>query len=198
MWKPTVRALLVLILTTLSARAQGEARSGQFEDGNDFQYFGAVGNVSVQCFPSGGAPSGPTSAYYRCDGYSFSPGEEARFIGPVTDADEVTLVATHADRSTRSKSGSYDGRKGQSDDRFNLWISTVFQRPLLKMGINTVAWTLKRKGKSVAKGSFTANVKDNGDLQCPSASETSWDMDDCMSSSRVCSNYFSRYGHLCQ
>lgn len=190
--------VLMLILPSLSAHGQSQASPGRFEGGNDFRYFGAVGNVSVQCFPSGGAPSGPTSAYYRCDGYSFSPGEEARFIGPVTDADEVTLVATHADRSTRSKSGSYDGRKGQSDDRFNLWISTVFQRPLLKMGANTVEWNLKRKGKSVTKGSFVANVKDNGDLQCPNASETSWDMNDCVSSSRICSNYFSRYGHLCQ
>lgn len=190
--------VLMLTLSSLSAHAQSQGAPGRFEGGNDFQYFGAVGNVSVQCFPSGGAPSGPTSAYYRCDGYSFSPAEEARFIGPIADADEVTLVATHADRSTRSKSGSYDGRKGQSDDRFNLWISTVFQRPLLKMGANTVEWTLKRKGKSVTKGSFVANVKDNGDLQCPNASETSWDMNDCMSSSRVCSNYFSRYGHLCQ
>lgn len=190
--------VLMLTLSSLSAHAQSQGAPGRFEGGNDFQYFGAVGNVSVQCFPSDGAPSGPTSAYYRCDGYSFSPAEEARFIGPIADADEVTLVATHADRSTRSKSGSYDGRKGQSDDRFNLWISTVFQRPLLKMGANTVEWTLKRKGKSVTKGSFVANVKDNGDLQCPNASETSWDMNDCISSARVCSNYFSRYGHLCQ
>ncbi|MBL7686904.1 MAG: hypothetical protein JNJ49_02645 [Bdellovibrionaceae bacterium] len=196
MWKFVVSILSLFL--ALAVNAQTSTSPGRFEGGNDFQYFGAVGNVSVQCFPSGGAPSGPTSAYYRCDGYSFSPAEEARFIGPIADADEVTLVATHADRSTRSKSGSYDGRKGQSDDRFNLWISTVFQRPLLKMGANTVDWTLKRKGKSVTKGSFVANVKDNGDLQCPNASETSWDMNDCISSARVCSNYFSRYGHLCQ
>lgn len=169
-----------------------------FVGGNDFNFKGATGYLSVTCFSSGGSPSGPSSASFRCDGFSFTPAEEAQFSGPRVNADSVELKAVHADGSTRTKTGTYDGKKGLSDDVFNLWIDTLFQRPLLKFGKNTVTYTLKRKGSKVASGQFIATVNDLGDMTCPSDSTTSWDANDCVNSSRVCDEYYRRNGHLCR
>lgn len=196
MWTPIVIALSFAL--TFSANAQDATSSGGLEGGNDFQYLSAVGNVSVQCIASGRPPTGPSTAYYRCEGYSFSPATEARFIGPSVDADEVSLKATHGDGSTRSKSGSYDGRKGRSDDRFNLWTASLFQRPLLNFGKNKIDWVLTRKSKTVERGQFVATVKDNGTLHCPATSTTSLDTNDCINSNQICRIYFNRYGHLCK
>lgn len=178
-----------------------EAQPG-FKSGNTLEYKSAVGDVSVHCRSSGGSlpgrPSGPTFAKYRCYGYSLTPGDADYFVGPKINADEVELVAVRADGSKRSKKGEYDSAKGQSKDAFNLWIETLFQKPLLKMGRNDVTWTLRREGRSVQTGSFIAEVFDRGDLRCPAASETSWDPSDCQNSGRICGDYFFRYGNQCR
>lgn len=198
---PVVVAIVFLLagITTLAA-------SGGFKNGNNLDYKSATGDVSVQCFdrggPSpgypGGAPTGPSFAHYTCYGYSLVPGDHDYFVGPKVDADQVELFATRADGSTRSKTSSYDGAKGQSNDTFNLWIETLFQRPLLKLGRNDIKWTLTKDGRLVQTGSFISEVFNRGSLMCPSGSDTSWDPIDCQNSGRVCSDYFYRYGSQCR
>ncbi len=194
---------LLAAAAALLAGVSATAATGGFKSGNTFDYKSAAGDVSVHCPQTGGGvppggPTGPTFAHHRCYGYVLTPGDQDYFVGPTVSADEVELVAVRADGSKRSKSSEYDGARGQSKDRFNLWIETLFQKPLLKMGRNDVAWTLKRNGRTVQSGSFIAEVFDRGDLRCPSTSETSWDPMDCQSSGRICSDYFFRYGNQCR
>lgn len=196
-------ALTVLLMgASQNTEAQTTAAQAGFKSGNKFEYKSAVGDVSVHCPNTGGSlpggPSGPTFANYRCYGYSLTPGDADYFVGPKVNADEVELVAVRADGSKRSKTSEYDSAKGQSKDTFNLWIETLFQKPLLKMGRNDVTWNLKRGGRTVQTGSFIAEVFDRGDLRCPAASETSWDPSDCQNSGRICSDYFFRYGNQCR
>lgn len=198
------KAISLLAATaSLLAGFSAAAATGGFKSGNKFEYKSAVGDVSVHCPQSGGGyppgtPTGPTFANYRCYGYVFNPGDHDYFVGPKINADEIELVAVRVDGSKRSKKSEYDGTKGQSKETFNLWIETLFQKPLLKMGRNDVTWTLKRSGRAVQTGSFIAEVFDRGDLRCPAASETSWDPADCQSSGRICGDYFFRYGNQCR
>ncbi|MDZ4083710.1 MAG: hypothetical protein U1E10_12285 [Bdellovibrionales bacterium] len=204
----TQRSAVLLALTVLftvtspTTEALASAAQTGFKNGNKFEYKSAVGDVSVHCPNTGGSlpggPSGPTFANYRCYGYSLTPGDADYFVGPKVNADEVELIAVRADGSKRSKTGEYESAKGQSKDTFNLWIETLFQKPLLKMGRNDVTWNLKRGGRTVQTGSFIAEVFDRGDLRCPAASETSWDPSDCQNSGRICSDYFFRYGNQCR
>ena len=195
--------ILIALLTTLpSKRVSAEIATAApigFNKGNQFAYTPAVGNVVVYCPNTGGArPGGPTSASYQCNGYTFAPSEYALFVGPIVNADEVELTAFHQDGSTRTKSSSYDRTIGRSTDTFNLWIETLFQRPLLNLGRNDVRWTLKRKGTIVANGTFIAEVLQRPTLRCPYASETSMDPNDCRNPGRVCNNYFYDYGNQCR
>ena len=170
-----------------------------FVGGNRFEYTSAVGDVFVHCpRTGGGVPSGPSSASFRCYGYIFAPAESAQFEGPRVTATEVELTAIREDGSTFTKTSSYDGARGVSNDTFNLWIETLFQRPLLKLGQNQVNWVLKLGGRAVSHGTFLAEVYQRPSLRCPNASQTSWDADGCTNSNRACSDYFYMYGNQCR
>jgi hypothetical protein len=190
-------ALAILVLSWILG-SSAYAQSG-FVGGNKFEYTPATGDVFVHCPSTGGGfPSGPSTASYRCYGYSFAPAEAAQFIGPKIDANSVELTATHADGSTFTKTGDYLSDQGVSKDTFNLWIETLFQRPLLNVGRNDIAWTLKKDGLVVATGVFIAEVFKKTSLLCPNTSETSWDSNDCVNSSRICGDYFNNYGNQCR
>ncbi len=192
-------ALIFLTLSSTSAQAAG------FAGGNVFEYTSAVGDVLVHCPRSGGGgggpgggPRGPSSASFRCYGYVFSPAEYAQFVGPKVNGNRVELTATREDGSTRTKTSDYDGSLGASTDTFNLWINTVFQRPLLKLGRNDVAWTVTRDGRTVQSGNFIADVYEKPELRCPMGSITSWDPNGCSNSGSACGDYFQQYGRDCR
>lgn len=192
--------VLALGLASLSLiSSMSYAQSGGFVGGNHFEYTSAVGDIFVHCPRTGGGiPSGPSTANFRCYGYIFQPAESAQFMGPQTNADEVELTAIREDGTTFAKNSRYDGVRGVSTDTFNLWIETVFQRPLLKLGVNQVNWILKSAGQAVAQGTFEATVVQKQSLTCPNASMTSWDADGCTNSYRACSDYFYTYGNQCR
>lgn len=190
----------MLTLGTLTLLATPAfAHSGGFVGGNHFEYTSASGNVFVHCpRTGGGVPSGPSSANFRCYGYIFQPAESAQFMGPRTTADEVELTAIREDGTSFTKTSGYDGARGVSSDSFNLWIETLFQRPLLKLGVNQVNWVLKSAGQTVMYGSFEAVVDQKPSLTCPNASMTLWDTDGCTNSYRACSEYYYQYGNQCR
>jgi hypothetical protein len=136
---------------------------------------------------------GSSVASYFCESSFLSPAEAARFkTGSGAVADRVKLTATRADGSVRSKDGDFDSAKGQSTKRFNLWISTLFQRPLLRAGQNEITYLLTRGGEKVEEGRFRANVTGGPTLTCASGHITSAAGDDCRFSHRVCEQYFSQ------
>lgn len=118
-------------------------------------------------------------------------GEYDYFVGPEgVKADAITLTATHEDGSKRTKSESYDSAKGLSNKTFNLWISTLLQRPLLNPGKNTIAYKMTLGGKVVASGEFVADVKDGGAKFCKRRGNYwSANSSDCLNPANLCYRY---------
>lgn len=73
----------------------------------------------------------------------------------------------------------------------NLWINTLFQKPLLNYGNNDVVYAFKANNDSVIAGGFTAYVAEGDDLQCPDDSLFSSNPDDCERGNlNLCQDYF--------
>lgn len=186
---------LALAFFVIFASVAAHAEIG-FKKGNRLTAVLTQGDILVQCSGSGGFPpgtGGPSSASFRCQEEVITTGEFDYFVGPERiQADAVTLTATHADGSTRTKKSGYDSAKGQSTDTFNLWIATLFQRPLLDVGLNKITYTLTYKGKTTSSGKFEATVKDGGRKVCQRrGSYWSPNASDCQNPSAMCSRYFS-------
>ncbi|MDD4976543.1 MAG: hypothetical protein PHY93_19460 [Bacteriovorax sp.] len=154
------------------------------------------GHLMVQC--AGGAP-GPTSGSAICRSELLNPGEYSYFVGPNIDADHVSLRATREDGSvSKTKTEEYNSAKGKSRKSFNLWINTVFQRPLLGFGKNTVNYSLTKNRAIVENGTFIINVVDGGRSTCQRMGYyTSQSTADCSIPQNLCSRYFSE-NNYCQ
>lgn len=180
-------AALTMSFATLAAGLSG---------GDQFSAQRIEGRLQVQC--TGNSP-GPTYGQAYCRSEILNPGEYSFFVGPKIDADHVSLRATREDGSlSKTKTEEYDSVKGKSRKSFNLWISTVFQRPLLAFGKNTVKYTLTKDGATVETGTFIVNVVDGGRAVCQrfgfyySSNST-----DCSTPDVYCSRYFDE-NNYCQ
>lgn len=181
--------LLALLLCSTTSFAAG------FSGGEQFSTVNLFGRLNVQC----SGPQGTTSGFADCRGQILNPGEYSYFVGPKSEADSVTLVATHEDGSvSKPKTEKYDGLAGKSKKSFNLWISTVFQRPLLNFGKNIVNYTLSQNGKMNEQGSFIVNVVDGGRSVCQRTGFYYSTLEsDCQFPQNLCSRYFSE-NNYCQ
>lgn len=181
--------LLAMLLCSTTAFAAG------LSGGDQYTRVDISGKLMVQCTGS----QGTTSGIADCRGQILNPGEYSYFIGPQSEADQVTLIATHEDGSiSKPKTEKYDGQKGKSKKSFNLWISTVFQRPLLRFGKNTVNYTLSQNEKVTEQGSFVVNVVDGGRAVCQRTGfYTSTMANDCQFPTNFCSHYFNE-NNYCQ
>jgi len=191
------RNYFCLILTALLG-ATGTANGLGFSTGNQFSSQDISGRLQVQCMS--GIPGGPTMGYTQCQLNILNPNEYAHFIGPTdVDADRVTLQATREDGSVSvEKTEGYDSKAGKSTGTFNLWIYTVFQRPLLGPGKNSVQFTLKKNNQVVRAGTFFATVGDGGSATCQRTGFfTSSSANDCASPQNFCGQYFSE-NNYCQ
>lgn len=179
-----------LLLGTSMAYAAG------LSGGDQFSTQIIEGRLTVHC--SSNTP-GPTHGAAFCRSQILNPGEYSYFVGPQIDADQVTLRATREDGSlSKAKTETYLGAKGKSKKSFNLWISTVFQRPLLGFGKNTVKYTLSKEGQTVEEGTFVVNVVDGGRAVCQRTGfYTSSSNTDCSVPQNLCSRYFNE-NNYCQ
>jgi hypothetical protein len=85
----------------------------------------------------------------------------------------------------------YNKAKNRSSQRFNLWIRTLTQTPLLGYGENTVKYEMKKAGKVVGSGDFSVYVDQSPARYCERRSMHSSDSSDCRSrSSYICDRYF--------
>lgn len=175
-----MKGLLALILVLTGGIAQAETT---FEHGTVYQSNTYSGNVWVNC-------SNGRNELRHCAGYDLEPGMYTRLISGA-DADRFEVEALHADGSTRTKKGKFNSEEGRSDS-INLWIATLFQRPLLEMGENTIRYTLTKSGDVVEQGEFTVRVESGARQVCPTG--TIWNPgNDCGSTAYVCDMYFARY-----
>ncbi|MNJ91214.1 hypothetical protein D3C87_88610 [compost metagenome] len=189
--------MVTFLFTALfSISMQVQASDVGFSSTNDFVATPIEGRVDVTCEGFNGSGF----AKYRCRDIVLEPQSYDYFVGPKEpNARKVELRAYHADGSDRSKMSLYDGTNGRSRDSFNLWISTLFQKPLLEVGVNRVTYSLYSDDKSDLKeytrGEFTAVVTKGTPRLCPATSYNSTDINDCNAQYSVCQRYFEQYNY---
>lgn len=188
---PPLKNLIVILamllgLTTSDAQEPPNPQIG-FDVGNDFTVTPYFGHVTVNCRNY----SESATANYYCRGEQFGPAYFPHFVSrSARDADEVALLATWEDGSQHKKSSAFDSSTGQSKKGFNLWIRTLFQRPLLTLGENQVHYTLKKDGTNVEEGDFNANVIREKSKTCYPKSYFSSNLSDCRDEASICRRYF--------
>nr|BFD64630.1 hypothetical protein BdHM001_33110 [Bdellovibrio sp. HM001] len=171
-----------------------QAQHVGFEKGNSLTVTPIQGQVRVMC----GGFNGSGSAVYTCRDLVMSPNAYDYFVGPRDGrATKVELTAVHQDGSGRRKTESYSGSRGRSEDAFNLWISTLFQKPLLENGTNKISYRLLGSNAVYAEGTFTAVVNKSVPKECPATTYQSTDINDCSSQYSVCQRYFREFNN-CQ
>ncbi len=168
--------IILSLLVALSAQA-----SGQFEHGSKFTATTYQGQVYMHC------PSQMQT--YFCHEVQLSPSEFSHFITDNTDANEVVITSYQADGKTREKSSKMNN--GKSKKNFNLWISTLLQRPLLSFGVNNIQYTLKNNDSVIEEGDFSVEVQ-KGVPQICVPLHIWGSTSDCNSSSMACAQYFNR------
>lgn len=162
-----------------------------FSQGNQLTAVFSQGEITVYCSADGAGGAG-RYARYLCQEDLILTGEYDYFVGPQgVMADEVTLTALHEDGSQRKKTVAYDSQAARSAKRFNLWISTLLQRPLLNAGMNRISYKMTLNGKLTAQGEFDVEVKDGGKKVC-SRRGNYWSNNstDCNSGSHFCNQFF--------
>jgi len=171
----------VLMLTALVFSSTALANVG-FKSGNKLQSQTLRGSFTAFC------PQGSRTQYCAID--TLSPSARDKFVYKGVDADEVVLVAEHQQGSRRSKSSRFNSNDGESKKWFNLWLSSLFQRPLLRDGINRVSYSLKKDGNVVEAGVFEAHVERLEDARCRHRHYTFHSQDDCNNLATHCTRYF--------
>jgi len=187
-----VKKLLALCAALLSTSLFAAGFSG----GDTFTNVDLDGRLSVSCM---GSQGGPSYGVANCRMDILNPGEYSYFVGPKIDADSVSLQATWENgKKSKIKTEKYDGTTGKSKKSFNLWISTLLQRPLLDSGKNTVSYSLTKNGTVVEQGEFIVNVVSGGTRYCQRTGfYTSSNNQDCAQPAQFCDRYFRDYNY-CQ
>ena len=168
-----------------------------FSLGSEFKATAIQGVVVMSC------DGEDKPVIYTCRDSVLDPQEYDIFTGPIEPhASSIELTVVHEDGTTRVKDGGYSGSKGYSTDSFNLWISTLFQKPMLMNGVNKVHYMLyddlSRDRRSYAQGDFVVKVSRGTPRTCPTTQYHSTDMMDCAAQYSICQHYFEQYNNCRQ
>ena len=191
--------MLKTLLAFLAFSSIAQARIG-FSLGDNLVATPIQGQVRVVC----DGFNGSGTAQYNCRDVVLSPNPYDYFVGPQISSgfgnERVELMATQEDGTVRVKSAAYDALRGKSREAFNLWISTIFQKPLLNYGANNIRYkiyTAERANEVQSEGLFVVTVQKSAGRMCPSVEYTSTDFNDCNSQYSICQRYFDQYKY-CQ
>jgi hypothetical protein len=180
-------------ILTLIFSFQTIAETG-FKLGSTFNQESMTGNVTLYC-RSG---SQYKTVHRQCYDYRLSPSNYSSFIFEgTTEADRVTLSVTKSNGKRVSKTYKFDNKKNESKKKFNLWISTLTQRPFLELGDNEIHYSLTKKRVELKSGSFNVLVKNSKSLNCQHRVLFSSVMNDCNYYGYACMMYFT-YNNNCQ
>lgn len=185
--KRITKIMLTAAVFAVTVVLTQESLAAGFKQGNDFEVHRISGNVYLTC-------TGGQTKLVRCDADLWTPGLTDYFVGPVTDADKVTLNSTRADGSQKSKDAKYDGSIGQSKSTFNLGINTLTQKPLLKTGENMIRFSLTKQDQVVSEGDFKATVVRGEAKFCPTGSDHAYGQE-CEFTNSICNRYFDRFNY---
>jgi len=176
-------ALVFSILSSAQIFAAG------FDSGENFEAVILRGTVYMTCEENGRRDFG----YVNCVDEALEPYNHVKFESrELVDADKVELTATWEDGTVREKSSSFDRETGKSTDHFNLWLSSLFQRPLLDHGKNVITFRLLKDDALVKSGNFDVIVHTGQERKC-SAIGRYWsnNLSDCrFPSQHYCGRYF--------
>ncbi|MBX2995441.1 MAG: hypothetical protein KF681_11485 [Bdellovibrionaceae bacterium] len=148
------------------------------------------GPVMITCQD---AVSGIITRTFTCYQNLLEPGDYDYFVHPFKPkADQVDLQVLHEDGSRKSRMAGYDARTGLSTSRFNLWVRSLTQAPLLNLGLNKVSYILSKAGQDIESGSFEVMVDQGPARTCVDTGVyTSPRASDCNSPVAICARYFA-------
>lgn len=179
--------LMILLITSLFA-----SDDVGFSRGNDFYENTLEGNLQVNC----STPQGLFRGFAHCVGTQIFPVDHDYFVGPNIDADKVQLVRVMGGGEIVSKTKGYSN--GRSTQPFNLFIATVFQKPLLSRGDNLVTYRLTRGEEIVDEGEFIARVLAGQRRYCAPYFYNSMNKMDCDTPWMLCQQYFAVAANTCR
>ena len=175
-----IKLIALASLLSFSAFAQNEIG---FSKGNTFTAHEVRGSFTLQC------PS--RSTFATCAGTYLDPVEADYFVHPdAIVADKIELSNVNSRGRTVKKDANFDSDELRSTKRFNLWIATLTQRPLLKMGVNNISYKLSNEGSVVKEGTFEVNVNRAPVTNCRHDYLRSFNDSDCKVPSMYCDRYF--------
>ena len=189
-------SLFIFVSCGDSASASNEAvtsspvsvGSGEFEQGNDYKILYAHGTAYLTCQ---GMLDGRFVMMQRtlvCN-YPFThPAAFSKFINVGSKAHDVKI--TNMSNDNYSKTHSFNAKKGESKE-FNLLIGSLFQKPLLRNGINNLKYEMIMKDGTVEEsGDMLINVETTMKT-CQTIFMNSYDLNECqMGGYNVCSRYY--------
>ena len=178
-----MKALILMTMLMTSSFAL------EFRSGDTFTYQQLRGSVRVQCQDQNRRTQFHTVQCYQ---NILSPTEMDYVVSEQLDADEIKVTSTWESGKVVKKDVKYDTNKDRSKKRLNLWIRTLFQRPLLAPGTNEVTFVAYKDGREVQSRTQSVEVRNGGGKYCPYYSMY---IGSCTQLSFVCSEYFQRFNY---
>jgi hypothetical protein len=176
-----VYATLLLIIALFSFSTN--ASSVGFQSGDAFEARDLSGSFTLFC-------PGQTKVV-QCRGYELAPAsfDYLRFPDTVA-ADRVELSSVNESGEITKKKLRVNADEGRSRKRVNLWVRTLFQKPLLSLGLNKVLYQFSLRGSDSLSGSFDVTVTQGAALQCRHDTMVGSEQD-CKNAFSLCSRYFA-------
>ncbi len=174
--------IALIFLTSSFAKAQ-------FSRGAQFSFVNIEGQLTIQC------PSRVSNTL--CHESFMEPWPYDVFSGPVNaEASSLELRATvNGGADVRKTEVSYAGRTGRSSE-INLGISSLFQRPLLRVGVNKIQYFITDRRKNVLhKGDFSVEVSRGSTRTCEGLRVVVGTDNDCDYSYSICQQYFTEMNY---
>lgn len=181
-----------ILVSTLMAMTLGSlvvsAAEVEFKAGNHFESVNLSGSVGLWC-PSNRV-EGQKSSYrlVNCRANMLLPSEFSKvaYNGSAA-ADEISLSVTQGSGKRVTKNARL--KNGVSTKSINLWVRTLFQRPLLDFGTNQVEYSVTNNDSLVAAGTFDVYVDSLPDRSCRHRNYSVTSPSDCNALS-ICDRYF--------
>jgi hypothetical protein len=142
------------------------------------------GNVSVRCQENNNS----RTLYYNCQESVLRDGNYAKLVvtnGSI-DADYVKLQRLG---SKYIKGATFNANTGISKGSFNLWVGSLFQRPMLNRGVNTIKYKFFKNKKIVGEGEFDVDVVRGKTRDCGYGSLS---VGSCLGAYEACSEFYRR------
>lgn len=174
---------IILFMLSFSVMAQDVG----FKRGAEIVTDEIDGYVSVNC-----QENGSRWITYSCYDIALKGGAYGKLAvtNGTIDADWVKL---QREGDNIIKGAAFNAETQETGFNFNLWIRTLFQKPLLKKGKNIINFTFTKNRAEVAKGQFEVNVVEGEYRSCPRSTSTYYGS--CPSAYNACMDYFRRFNY---